>query len=102
MDDLKDHWQIWEAMPYPSSQYPPGSDDGVVDGVDLALVDGDASKILTEFFIYGGLEDDSRAMLSHALDGLERAVPLLAEPAVAYFGLALSLLQAVDGLTHSN
>jgi len=36
-------------------------------------------------------------MLPHAIDGLERAVPLLSEPGRAYFDLALNLLRAVYG-----
>lgn len=96
MDDLKDRWRAWSSLPYPTGQYPPGSVDGDVDGVDLALVDGDAAKILGDFFVDGRIDDDDRAMLPHALESLERAVPLLVPPGREYFAVALSLLQAVD------
>lgn len=101
MGDLKDQWRAWASMAYPNAQYPPGSEEGEVAEVDLALVAGDVSKILHDFFADGRLDDDDRTMLPHAIDDLERAVPLLAEPGRAYFDLALSLLRAVDGATQA-
>ena len=93
MDDLKALWRDWTSMPYPTGQYPPGSDEGDVDGVDLALVDGDAAKILWGHFVAGRIDDEARAMLPHALECLERAAPLLEPPGREYFDVALRLLR---------
>jgi hypothetical protein len=77
-------------------QYPPGSAEGDIGGVDLALVAGDVGRILGDFFIDGRLDDVSRTMLPYALASLEQAVPLLVPPGRGYFEEALSLLRAVD------
>lgn len=82
-------------MPYPSDQYPPGSDAGEVAGVDLALTDGDLALILSEYFDPCYPDFDTRAMLPHVLDGLRRAVPQLTDPGREYFAVALDLLEDV-------
>ena len=101
MGDLENQWRTWESTAYPNAQFPPGSEEGEVAGVDLALVVGDVAKILRDFFVDGRLDEVDRAMLPPVVDGLERAVPLLAEPGRAYFDLALSLLRAIDGATRA-
>lgn len=93
-DSLYTRWRSWEGLPYPSIQHPPGSDQGEVLGVDLALVDGDVGAILADYFVGGGPQD-SRAMLPNAVAALERAVPSLEDPAHTYFAEALELLRAV-------
>ncbi len=66
-----DRWRSWSSMPYPSRQYPPGSDEGSVAGVDLALVDGDVAKILADYFEGGRIADDDQVMLLHAIEDLD-------------------------------
>ena len=95
MDDLTRGWGAWHALPYPESQYPPGSDVGEVAGVDLALLDGDVGMIVGKYIRRRGLDAESRSMLPVALDDLEKVVPLLAEPGRTYFSAALELLRAV-------
>jgi hypothetical protein len=99
-DELIGRWRVWLEMPYPNDQYPPGSDDGVVGGVDLALVDGDAGKILADYFAGDGLDDDDRVMLPIAIAAMERALPTLAAPGRAYFAAALGLLHDVRDRGH--
>jgi hypothetical protein len=67
MDASIERWRSWSSMHYPSRQYPPGSDDGTVEGIDLALVDGDVGKILRDYFEHGQVADHDLAMLSYAI-----------------------------------
>ena len=93
---LRARWLAWEATPYPTDEYPPGSDAGEVEGVDLALTDGDVGKILHDFFVAGRLDEEARATLPEALGDLARVVPHLKGRGRAYFETALELLSVVD------
>ena len=86
----------WEGLPYPESQYPPGSDEGEVEGVDLALWDGDVAYILYEFCSNGRLRDDSKVMFAHAIAGMAVALPHLSGPGREYFAAAYGMLQSIE------
>ncbi len=86
-------------MPYPSAQYPPGSEDAEVEGVDLALADGDVATILHDYCTRQELDPDDQTMLRHVLTSLTRALPSLEGPGRSYFETALELLKAVDDST---
>lgn len=103
IDTLREQWKAWEAMPYPAAEHPPGSDAGMVAGVDVALTDGAIGSILDDAFSRGILTEDSRHDLAYALADLETVVPLLTEDGRTYFARALELLRAVadaDAATH--
>lgn len=93
-DDLRSRWQDWERLPYPASQYPPGSEAGRVAGVDLALTDGDAAAIFHQFFTSGQLPH-GEDHLQIVLRDLDRALPALRDPARTYFKEAADLLRAI-------
>lgn len=93
-DDLRRRWQNWERLPYPASQYPPGSEAGRVAGVDLALTDGDAAMVFHQFFTSGQLPHGEDHLQS-VLRDLDRALPVLRDPARTYCKEAADLLRAI-------
>lgn len=93
-DELRARWVRWEALPYPKAQHPPGSDEGEVAGVDLALTDGDVAAVFHEYFTSGTIREFEGIKASAAED-LQRAVPSLDGPAKIYFGEALAILEAI-------
>ena len=95
-DELKARWVRWEALPYPKAQYPPGSEQGEVAGIDLALLDGDVAAIFHEYFT-SGTNTEFEGMKKPAAEALRRAVPSLDGPARTYYGEALAILEAIIG-----
>jgi hypothetical protein len=93
-DELRARWVRWEALPYPRAQHSPGSDEGEVAGVDLALTDGDVAAVFAEYF-QSGTNTEFEATREYAADALRRTVPSLDGPARAYFGEALAILEAI-------
>ncbi len=88
-------WQAWEAMPYPSDAYPPGSLEGTVDGLDLALFDGDLAWSFHHSFTG---DVDARSRLKGMRGALERVVPQLRGEGARYFSAALATVDAfMDG-----
>ena len=87
----------WEALPYPDEEYPAGSDEGEVAGVDLALLDGDVAAVL-HIAIYGLMDwtSDWDTTLAHSIPALERVLASLSPTGRAYFGPALPLLLEVQ------
>ena len=83
-------------MAYPRTEYPPGSLQGEVEGVDLALTDGDVAAILYQYCEHGWLDEDAQAMLPHALEILDRVLPHLSDAGRSYFEPARDLLAAVS------
>lgn len=86
----------WEGLPYPESQYPPGSVEGEVEGVDLALLDGDVGFILYDFSSNGRLGDDSKVMFPHAMAARALALPHLSGPGREYLAVAHGMLQSIE------
>lgn len=76
-------------MPYPRD-YPPGSHSGVVDGVDLALCDGDLAYLFQAYF-RGDMTESEREQLAGAVRTLERVVPHLRGDGRPYFATALAV-----------
>jgi len=93
LEDARALWRAWTTSPYPNEQYPPGSEAGTVNGVDLALTAGDVAFVLGDFFDDGRLRPEARQMLPAALSSLESAVPSIAEPGQRYFADALTLVR---------
>ena len=99
-DELKARWVRWEALAYPRAQHPPGSDEGEVAGVDLALTDGGAAAVFAEYF-ESGMNREFEATRQYAAEALRRAVPSLDGPARTYFGEALAILEAIIARSES-
>ena len=100
---IRQGWELWLEVPYPTDDYPPGSAEADIDGIDLALLDGDAAAAVA-WFIDPALEGRGDPGLReitrrHALSALERIVPRLSEDGKAYFGQLLGLLRLVDQAT---
>lgn len=93
--EYRERLALWEQMPYPQSDYPPGSSRGTVDGVDLALLDGDAAALL-HGSPAGELSDQERTNLAYCLASLRRVLPALSPAGQAYFGPALDLLTELE------
>ena len=82
-------------MPYPSDAYPPGSPEGTVDGLDLALFDGDLAWALHHSFAG---DSETRSRLKGMRGALERVVPQLRSEGAQYFSAALATVDAfMDG-----
>lgn len=89
----------WEALPYPSLDYPPGAPEGEVDGVDLALLDGDAAYVISAFLDPSLLRLAEEPTLRKAsLSDLDRILPQLSENGRAYFGPLRELVRLVDSM----
>jgi hypothetical protein len=97
VDELRNRWQEFLAIPYPRADYPPGSPVGEVDGVDLALLDGDAAAIVSSVVDREGPHDGADTRL--VLEDLERVVPQLTAPGRAYFEPLLELVRLAQYLT---
>ena len=95
-DELIARWVRWEALPYPKAQHPPGSDEGEVAEVDLALLDGDVAAIFHEYFT-SGTNTEFEGMKQPAAEDLRRALPSLDGLARTYYGEALAILEAIIG-----
>lgn len=102
MKPLRQRWHDWEALPYPSGELPPGSFQSEVQGVDLALADGDAAAVFHQYFTQGMLGGTDDALLAALLEGLPKAIPHLQGRARDYFETALLLLRDVDGALRRN
>ena len=97
IDDLRERYERWLDIPYPTADYPPGSAQGEVDGVDLALTDGDANAAVYDYLESAFSEWDVIG-LTESTNSLERAVPLLTPAGRAYFEPLLEMLRDVAGL----
>jgi hypothetical protein len=87
----------WWRLPYPIAEYPPGSEQGEVDGVDLALLDGDLDAHF-EAYLSGGRSGVllSPEQVNEIIADLERVVPQLhGNQARVYFGAGLDLLRKI-------
>ncbi len=93
MADLVPALDAWESIPYPSADYPPGSDEGEVEGQDLALLDGDIGAVLG-CAILGGWDrlGEGDAILEHSIPALASVLPHLSPAGRAYFEPAMALL----------
>ena len=94
MTDLAPTLAAWESMPYPSDDYPPGFDEGEVEGEDLALLAGDVAAVL-HCAIRGGWDRlaDGDTILDSSIPALEHVLPSLSPTGRAYFEPPLSLLR---------
>ena len=100
-DELRARRDRWEALPYyPKAQHPPGTDEGEVAGVDLALLAGDVAAIFWEYF-ETGRNTEFEVMKELSVEDLRRAVPSLSGPAHTYFGEALDILEAIIARSES-
>jgi hypothetical protein len=88
--DLRRRWREWKALRYPVLQYPPGSDESIVGGVDLALLAGDIAAILASYF--SGGDPETHSPMDPVLAGLEGAIPQLEDPGRGHFVAAHVLL----------
>jgi hypothetical protein len=95
VDDLRHLWRDWERQDYPAIEYPPGSNEGEVAGVDLALLDGDVAAVIHNA-IDGKMTADDMVILKSCIAELERALPHLSVTGQSYFGPALAILQAIE------
>ena len=81
-----------DRMLYPKA-HPPGSEAGVVDGVDLALTDGEVGAL-----IHGHVSgepwdvNDTRSLIA-AEAGLRRAIPYLEGEAKVFFDVELQIVR---------
>lgn len=89
--------QEWRRLPYPSNDYPPGSPAGEIEGIDLALLAGDAAFVV-EAYLDQALDRraDEPAHRRTSLEALQRVVPHLSEAGRAYFGGLFLILTAID------
>ena len=78
-DELRSRRDRWEALPYPKAQHPPGSDEGEVAGVDLALLAGDVAAIFWEYFATGR-NTEFEVMKGSSAEDLRRALPSWMDP----------------------
>lgn len=91
-EDLRRRWKSWESRAYPGSVYPPGADESEIDGVDLALTDGDVAAVFHDYFVRGELGPDNRAVLPRLVADLSTILPKLHPAARPHFEEALHLL----------
>lgn len=89
VNDARGLWLAWLEMPYPKA-YPPGSTEGVVDGVDLAQFAGDLAHTFHLHFT-DGLGEPDRLRLEAEVRRLERVVPMLRGDGRPYFAAARSI-----------
>ena len=101
LDEVQRRWDAWLELPYPSTEYPPGSLKGEVAGIDLALLDGDGAAAVSDFLDPSLRADPHGITRRHALAALEKVVPLLSEPGRAYFAPLLELLRLVQAARDS-
>jgi hypothetical protein len=99
-DHIRRLWEAWLATPYPTTEYRPGSADGEVDGVDLALLDGDAASVVA-WYLDPELRGRGESRLQEvtrkqSLSTLEQVLPRLSIGGQSYFGQLLELLRLVD------
>lgn len=84
-------------MPFPDTEFPPGSPQAEIMGVDLALLDGDAASVVA-WFVNGNVVDpeEERTLRIASIADLEIVIPHLSESGRAYFGPLLAMLRLVD------
>jgi hypothetical protein len=87
----------WHRLPYPTDDYPPGSPAGEIEGIDLALLAGDAAFVIDAFLDSTlGSRGDEPVHRQTSLDAIEHVLPHLSEAGRAYFGGLLEILRAID------
>lgn len=95
--ELYRRFKEWEALPYPALDYPPGAPEAEVDGVDLALLDGDAAYVVSAFLDPSLLRlAEEPTVRKAALSDLNRVLPQLSENGRRYFGPLRDLVRLVD------
>jgi len=91
MDDIRRRLDIWGCAAYPEEDYPPGSEQGEVGGVDLALLDGEVAALAYRWLEGRWMEGDDKT-LELCLEDLGLAMPQLSPAGRLYFEPAMEIL----------
>lgn len=92
--ELRSRWAAWLATPYPK-QHVPGAESGEVNGIDLALLHGDAASVISVLLDHEEQHLPTWRITAQASESdLRSVVPFLEGEARTYFATLQELLDA--------